>query len=73
MSLLEFQQVGYWYKDKSQPLFQDINISFQKENSTPLLAHQGQGKPLSCLWQADLTHQKKETSFTTEKRFLKSA
>ncbi len=72
MSLLEFQQVGYWYKDKSQPLFQDINISFQKENSIQSSAHQGQENhfPVS----GRRTRRAKEgTIFTREKLFPKSA
>lgn len=44
MSLLQFQQVGYWYKDKSQPLFQDINISFQKGKFYTIVGTSGTGK-----------------------------
>ena len=44
MSLLEFQQVGYWYKDKSQPLFQDINIGFQKGKFYTIVGTSGTGK-----------------------------
>ncbi|MCY8105543.1 ABC transporter ATP-binding protein [Bacillus mojavensis] len=44
MSLLEFQQVGYWYKDKSQPLFQDINISFEKGKFYTIVGTSGTGK-----------------------------
>lgn len=44
MSLLQFQQVGYWYKNKSQPLFQDINISFQKGKFYTIVGTSGTGK-----------------------------
>ncbi len=44
MSLLEFQQVGYWYKDKSQPLFQDININFEKGKFYTIAGTSGSGK-----------------------------
>ena len=60
MSLLTFQQTGYWYQDKSQPLFQDITISFEKGSFIQLPAPPGRGKPRFCLWRAVLTHLKRK-------------
>ncbi|MEC3657306.1 ABC transporter ATP-binding protein [Bacillus velezensis] len=44
MSLLTFQQTGYWYQDKSQPLFQDITISFEKGKFYTIAGASGTGK-----------------------------
>lgn len=44
MSLLTFQQTGYWYQDKSQPLFQDITISFEKGKFYTIVGASGTGK-----------------------------
>ncbi|MCC9023436.1 ABC transporter ATP-binding protein [Bacillus nakamurai] len=44
MSLLTFQQAGYWYQDKSQPLFQHINISFDKGMFYTIVGTSGTGK-----------------------------
>ena len=72
MSLLTFQQTGYWYQDKSQPLFQDITISFEKGSFIQLSAPPEREKQRFCLWRAALTHLKREASFITEKTSPKS-
>lgn len=71
MSLLTFQQTGYWYQDKSQPLFQDITISFEKEvlyNCRRL----GTGKTTFLSLAGGLDTPKEEASFITEKTSPKS-
>lgn len=72
MSLLTFQQTGYWYQDKSQPLFQDITISFEKGKFYTIAGASGTEKQRFCLWRAALTHLKREASFITEKTSPKS-
>ena len=71
MSLLTFQQTGYWYQDKSQPLFQDITISFEKGSFIQLSAPPERKNNVSVSGGLP-THLKREASFITEKTSPKS-
>lgn len=42
--MLKTEGLGYWYQDKSQPLFQDINLTFDVGQSYAILGHSGTGK-----------------------------
>ncbi|WP_143462432.1 ABC transporter ATP-binding protein [Levilactobacillus enshiensis] len=42
--MLKTQGLGYWYQDKAQPLFQDINLEFDVGQSYAILGHSGTGK-----------------------------
>ncbi|AKP64870.1 peptide ABC transporter ATPase [Levilactobacillus koreensis JCM 16448] len=42
--MLKTQGLGYWYQDKDQPLFQDINLEFEVGQSYAILGHSGTGK-----------------------------
>ncbi|WP_407885554.1 ABC transporter ATP-binding protein [Levilactobacillus sp. N40-8-2] len=42
--MLRTEGLGYWYQDKEQPLFQDINLEFEEGQSYAILGHSGTGK-----------------------------
>lgn len=42
--MLKTEGLGYWYQDKNQPLFQDINLTFDVGQSYAILGHSGTGK-----------------------------
>ncbi|WP_261810482.1 ABC transporter ATP-binding protein [Levilactobacillus humaensis] len=42
--MLKTQDLGYWYQDKTQPLFQGINLTFEPGKSYAILGHSGTGK-----------------------------
>ncbi|WP_203637572.1 ATP-binding cassette domain-containing protein [Levilactobacillus wangkuiensis] len=42
--MLKTEGLGYWYQDKSEPLFQDINLTFEVGQSYAILGHSGTGK-----------------------------
>ena len=42
--MLKTEGLGYWYQDKDQPLFQDINLEFDIGQSYAILGHSGTGK-----------------------------
>lgn len=42
--MLKTEGLGYWYQDKDQPLFQDINLEFYIGQSYAILGHSGTGK-----------------------------
>lgn len=71
-SILEFQNVGYWYKNQDQPLFEDISIQFSQGLLYTIVGTSGSGKTTFYRWRADLTRQKRGTSSTKEKTFQKS-
>lgn len=43
-SILEFQNVGYWYKNQDQPLFEDISIQFSQGLLYTIVGTSGSGK-----------------------------
>lgn len=42
--MLQTKNLGYWYRDQSQPLFHDINLKFEVGQSYAILGHSGTGK-----------------------------
>jgi len=42
--MLRTEDLGYWYQDKDQPLFQNINLEFETGQSYAILGHSGTGK-----------------------------
>lgn len=71
-TILEFQNVGYWYKNQDQPLFEEISIQFSQGLLYTIVGTSGSGKTTFYRWQADLMYQKRETSCIKEKTFQKS-
>ena len=50
--MLRTEDLGYWYQDKAQPLFQKVNLEFEEGQSYAILGHSGTGKTtfLSLWW-----------------------
>jgi len=42
--MLKTEGLGYWYQDKDQPLFQEIDLEFDVGQSYAILGHSGSGK-----------------------------
>lgn len=42
--MLRTEDLGYWYQDKDQPLFQKVNLEFEEGQSYAILGHSGTGK-----------------------------
>lgn len=42
--MLRTEGLGYWYQDKEQPLFQQVNLEFEVGQSYAILGHSGSGK-----------------------------
>lgn len=42
--MLRIEDLGYWYQDKAQPLFQKVNLEFEEGQSYAILGHSGTGK-----------------------------
>jgi putative ABC transport system ATP-binding protein len=43
-TILEFQNVGYWYKNQDQPLFEEISIQFSQGLLYTIVGTSGSGK-----------------------------
>ncbi|WEA71965.1 ABC transporter ATP-binding protein [Bacillus paralicheniformis] len=43
-TILEFQNVGYWYKNQNQPLFEEISIQFSQGLLYTIVGTSGSGK-----------------------------
>ncbi|MFC6273998.1 ABC transporter ATP-binding protein [Levilactobacillus tangyuanensis] len=42
--MLKTTDLGYWYQDKQQPLFEGINLEFEAGQSYAIIGHSGTGK-----------------------------